>query len=65
VGWPSGFRGGFREAAAARIAEQRGEHAADAYRAAALVAEEELADGRGGEPLHEAAEAFCDELERD
>lgn len=63
--WPSSFRAGFREATAGRIGERDGEDAAGAYLAAARLAEAELADGRGGEPLHEAAEALCDLLERD
>jgi len=69
--WPSAVRGPMREDEALRLrrdAEARempAEHAtalAAAYRLASFVAEWEFCDGRGGEPLHEAAVEFCDQL---
>jgi hypothetical protein len=62
--WPSRIRGPLREEEARQVAVAIDEEAGQAYRLAALIAEDELANGRGGEELHQAAEAFCDALER-
>lgn len=59
VDWPSPGRGLMRESEAWTVARALGGRFADAYRLAAYVAECELSDGRGGEPLHEAAEMLC------
>lgn len=71
--WPSAVRGPLRQAEAREFRDSLledgtpADHAqalAEAYRLAAYVAECELSDGRGGEELHEAAQAFCSALER-
>lgn len=63
--WPSLIRGPMREDDARAVARSReSREFGEAYRFAAFVAENELSDGRGGEPLHTAAEAFCAALEQ-
>jgi hypothetical protein len=57
--WPSGLRAALRDEQAQLVREGLGDDEAEAFRVAARLVEWELADGRGGEELHSAAEAFC------
>jgi hypothetical protein len=51
-----------REDEAERVRPALGDEFAEAYRLASYVSECELSDGRGGQPLHEAADQLCSRL---